>query len=266
MRRSPGFTTQVAHNQFSDWTEAEFNQTMGYRGDLNKGSKTFAFPEANEDSVDWRERGAVTDVKNQKSCGSCWAFSTTGAIEGAYFNATKELVSFSEQQFVDCDKKNGDHGCFGGLMDNAFKYAMNVKIEKESDYPYKGRTFGGDCNYDAAKGVAQVVSYVDVETNNVDALKNALANGPVSVAIQANKPVFQMYKGGIITSEECGTNLDHGVLCVGYGEENGTGYFIVKNSWGPTWGEEGYVRLGQESTNPAGICGILSGPPSQPKC
>merc|ERR1712083_809512 len=114
-------------------------------------------------------------------------------------------------------------------------------------------------------GVVGVASYVDVAPQSSDALKAALAKQPVSVAIQANKPVFQLYKEGVITSERCGTKLDHGVLAVGYGVENGTEYYLVKNSWGPTWGDKGYIKLGVESTDKAGVCGILSEPPSYPE-
>ena len=148
-------------------------------------------------------------------------------------------------------------------MDNAFTYAEGTPLDTEDQYPYQGWGDVSDCKYVAGSGVVSVASFYDVQTGSVDALKAALMLGPVSVAIQANQAVFQGYTGGIIT-EGCGTDLDHGVLAVGYGTENGVGFYLVKNSWGASWGEEGYVRIGM--TEGAGVCGIQSGPPSQPQC
>ena len=216
----------------------------------------------NEATVDWVAKGAVTEIKNQGSCGSCWSFSTTGAMEGAHFIATGELLSLSEQQFVSC-AHNGNMGCMGGIMDKAFEWAETNAIETESDYPYKGwlGQIAG-CKTNESLGKVTVQSFVDVTPKSSEALKAQIAKGPVSVAIQANQRVFQRYKGGIIRATDgCGTNLDHGVLAVGYGVDNGVEYYKVKNSWGTTYGEDGYVRL--EIVEGDGVCGIQM-QPAQP--
>ena len=208
--------------------------------------------------VDWRTKGAVNPVKNQGQCGSCWSFSTTGSLEGAHFIKTGKLVSLSEQQFVDCDW--GDNGCNGGLMDNAFKYAEKNAIALESEYPYTAKSHGAfGCKSKEHPGTVKVSSYTDVAHSSSTALKTALAQQPVSVAIEADKPVFHQYTGGVITGSSCGTQLDHGVLAVGYGTDATAGdYYIVKNSWTASWGEQGYVRIG--IADGLGVCGIQSQP------
>ena len=204
------------------------------------------------DSVDWRSKNAVTAVKNQGQCGSCWAFSTTGTLEGADAIADGSLLSFSEQQLVDCDK-GGNMGCNGGSMDLALKYTETHPLELEADYPYKGKKLFGRCLYDSSKGKSHNRGYKDVTSKSVSALESAVTTGPTSIAIEADKRVFQMYKGGVLNSIECGHKLDHGVLAVGYGSD----HFIVKNSWGGSWGEEGYVRISNSAED---ICGILMAP------
>lgn len=204
------------------------------------------------DSIDWVAKGAVTPFKNQQSCGSCWAFSTTGAIEGALFIASNQLVSLSEEELVQCDH-NGDQGCQGGLMDNAFGWLAQNGICTENDYPYtSGSGNTGTCSKHCS-AAATLTGHVDVPSE--DALVTAVSKQPVSVAIEADKSVFQLYSGGVLDNAGCGTNLDHGVLAVGYGTD-GKDYWKVKNSWGSGWGEQGYIRMARGKN----MCGIASEP------
>jgi len=217
------------------------------------------------DAVDWVEAGAVSPVKNQGTCGSCWAFSTVGSLEGHAQLATGQLQQFSEQQFVDCDTDFGDMGCKGGLMDQAFTYLMQSEGAcTEDSYPYKGKA--GSCSTNTCNVGLQasaVTGYQDVDATDA-ALREALTHGPVSVAVEADT-VFQFYFGGIVSTNLCGARLDHGVLAVGYGEDNGQTYWKVKNSWGGSWGEQGYIRLAADKGGKSkGQCGILVGPPSFP--
>ena len=217
------------------------------------------------ESVDWVKAGAVTPVKNQGQCGSCWSFSTTGSLEGAYFNTYGTLPSFSEQQLVDCDnRKNGgkDMGCNGGLMDNAFSWIeKNGGLCSEADYPYtSGDTkTAGTCQTTCdVVDKSVVTTFTDVHPSNDVDMMTALSQQTVSIAIEADQQSFQLYKSGVFTGT-CGTNLDHGVLTVGYGTLDGQDYYKVKNSWGTTWGDEGYILLGRgdEFNKGQGQCGML---------
>jgi len=245
-------------NQFSDLTADEFKDTyIGGKPVVlgSYGCKSFSTVSQNAPlAVDWRGR-AVTSVKDQGQCGSCWAFSSTGAIEGAWAISKGQLVDFSEQQLVDCATgvTYGSHGCSGGQMDGAFKYVISNGQCLAQSYLYTASQ--GSCQ--KCSPVASLSSCSDVLANNQLVLKTAVLKQPVSVAIEADTRYFQSYSGGILTSASCGTNLDHGVLIVGYGVENGINYWLVKNSWSATWGEKGYVRIARsDSTNDAGICGI----------
>lgn len=241
-------THVVGHNEFSDYTYAEMKARNGYKH--KEQTKVVELDtSANAATVDWRSKGAVTPVKNQGQCGSCWAFSTTGSVEAAYFLKHGVLKSFSEQQLVDC--AGGiyhNNGCNGGLMDYAFQYIEANPLELESDYAYHARD--GTCKAVKSKEVGTVAGYNDVP-HTADQLRAALNKSTVSVAIEADQMAFQAYRSGVITSG-CGTRLDHGVLAVGYGTLNGQDYFLVKNSWGASWGDQGYVRIGANN-----VCGIL---------
>lgn len=244
---------------FTDLTQEEFKERFSKIGTSRTCEKYSQNVQSVPDMIDWREKNAVTGVKDQGQCGSCWSFSATGSMEGAWSISKGELLSLSEQQLVDCSAgfEYGNHGCNGGLMDGAFQYAINNGMCKESDYSYTAKD--GQCH--SCNAVVTISSCEDVPANNQQKLKEAVSVGPVSVAIEADTKTFQLYTGGVLTSSSCGTNLDHGVLVVGYGKEGSTPYWLVKNSWGTSWGEKGYIKIERsDSTNDPGICGIAMQP------
>jgi len=246
----------VGLNQFADLTQAEWAAQYLRPYNSTRQRNFVVLPESNElaGSLDWRSKGAVTPIKNQGQCGSCWSFSTTGSVEGVNQIVTGTLVSISEQQLVDCSGSFGNEGCNGGLMDDAFKYIIsNGGLDTEADYAYTARD--GTCDKaKEAKKVVSITGFADVPQNNENQLIAAVNKNPVSVAIEADQQAFQLYKSGVFDSA-CGTQLDHGVLAVGYGTESGKDYWIVKNSWGTTWGDQGYILMAQHK-GASGICGI----------
>ncbi|KAF8660378.1 hypothetical protein HU200_057960 [Digitaria exilis] len=250
-------------NRFADLTNDEFRAAyLGASGISGRNATTtgeryrYDGVEALPEFVDWRQKGAVAPVKNQGQCGSCWAFSAVGAVEGINKIVTGELVTLSEQELVDCSKNGQNSGCNGGMMDDAFAFiANNGGIDTDDDYPYTARD--GKCDLvKKARKVVSIDGFEDVPHNDEKSLQKAVAHQPVTVAIEAGGREFQLYESGVFTGR-CGTSLDHGVVAVGYGStEDGQDYWLVRNSWGADWGEAGYIRMARNVSSPAGKCGI----------
>lgn len=258
---------EVGMNKFGDMTNQEFRTMMnGYKYSPKKTNAPVFVAKSNDlpESVDWRDKGYVTPVKNQLQCGSCWSFSATGSLEGQHFNKTGKLVSLSEQNLVDCSGKFGNEGCNGGLMDQAFSYIKaNNGLDTEESYPYKAKD--GKCAFNAANVGATDTGFTDIKSGDESDLESAIATvGPISVAIDASKMSFQLYKTGVYFEKRCkngAEDLDHGVLAVGYGtSSDGKKYYIVKNSWGEDWGDKGYLLMSREANNNCGIATSASYP------
>jgi cathepsin L len=256
-----GFT--VALNEHADLTTQEFKAFFNGLNITKEVSTEMSaeVPVSVPSSWDWRKEGAVTGVKNQGQCGSCWSFSATGSAEGAWFLKHKKLVSLSEQNLVDCSTAQGNMGCNGGLMDAAFQYIIsNNGIDTEASYPYTA-TGPNPCRFNRANVGATLRSYTDVRSGDENALLNAVAMTPVSVAIDAGHQSFQLYSGGVYNEPACSsTQLDHGVLAIGWGTDNGTPYWLVKNSWGQSWGLNGYIMMSRNKRNQCGIATAASYP------
>lgn len=261
-----GYT--LALNKFSDLETSEFSRIYnGYRPAprSNVTRKLYEAPPLNPSlgaaTVDWRTKGVVTPVKNQGQCGSCWAFSTTGSVEGQHALKTGSLVSLSEQNLMDCSGAYGNEGCNGGLMDDAFRYIIaNNGIDTEASYPYLAED--ENCHFSANNVGADITGYVDIPSGSENSLQSACYSiGPISVAIDASHMSFQSYSGGVYYEPACSTQqLDHGVLVVGYGTYNGQDYWLVKNSWGENWGLSGYIMMSRNRNNNCGIATAASYP------
>lgn len=242
-------------NEFADLTHAEFIRTRVSPIPFPKNIHSISQSISNTSlptSLDWRTTSnpkglvAVTAVKNQEQCGSCWSFSASGATEGAWAISGKPLTSLSEQQLIDCSSSYGNNGCNGGDMDAAFQYIIKNGLCTEASYPYQAAD--GTCK--SCTAVGHLNGYTDIPDET--GILTEIQKGPVSIGIEADQAVFQFYSGGVLDDSSCGTNLDHGVLIVGYGSLNGKDYWIVKNSWGSGWGMNGYVLIARGK----GMCGI----------
>jgi len=263
----PTHTHTVALNDFADLSNEEYRKIyLGTHIDgtqrLANAGKLINVSTPLDDVINWAVKGAVTPIKNQGQCGSCWAFSTTGSVEALNFIYTGNLNSLSEQNLMDCSTSYGNNGCNGGSMDLAFKYIIaNNGIDLEADYPYQAAQ--GSCRFQAQWTGASIKAYSDVQSGNEGALTSAANNQPVSVAIDASHQSFQLYQNGIYYEPACSTtSLDHGVLVIGYGSDNGD-YYIVKNSWGTGWGMSGYIWMSRNQGNNCGIATAASVPLSQ---
>lgn len=255
--------TKLSLNKFADLTSAEFGKkySSGAFQGLRIESEQIYYSQKIGNlptTFDWRSLGGVTPVKNQGKCGGCWAFSAVGSLEGFYFIRNKTLLSFSEQQIIDC-LSGVDQGCEGGFPSDGIKYASNNGLELESDYPFTAKD--GKCAFNKtnAYSLDNFLSYIT--PNSSDNLKQAIVSGPVSVLVQADQKVFQFYSKGVIKSG-CGAETNHAVLAVGYEQIGLIDAFIVKNSWGDDWGEQGYVYIStiEKENKGKGVCGILSQP------
>lgn len=248
----------VSENQFINATyNDEFNQIDHNIFVSNDNPIVINFTDLYQVSVDWRDNYKVSSVKNQGQCGGCWAFSSVGAVESAWAIKHNTLYNLSEQELIDCSSEN--HGCEGGSMELAFQYIIENGLCSNLSYPYTATN--GQCN-NTCKSLVKISNYSDIIPNDEQILKYAVQHQPVSVAIQANKRSFQMYQSGIYSDPDCGFELDHGVLLVGYGydKEYDMDYWIIKNSWSKSWGENGYIRIQRNIDDKRGLCGIAMDP------
>ncbi|XP_061093305.1 cathepsin S-like [Conger conger] len=251
-------TYDLGMNHLGDLTSEEILGSLALTRvplDFNRGPSPFvgASRAPLPHTVDWRRKGLVTEVKNQGHCGSCWAFSAAGALEGQLMKTWGKLVSLSPQNLVDCSYHYGNNGCHGGFMTQAFQYVIENKgIDSDLSYPYTGME--GLCRYDSQHRAANCSNYRFLPQGDEVALKRALAVvGPVSVAIDAGQPNFHFYKSGVYRDLACTQRVNHGVLAVGYGTLDGEDYWLVKNSWGKHFGDQGYIRMARNKSNQCGI-------------
>jgi len=250
----------VAINKFADLTVREFAAMYNGMNVISNATYTYV-PSLTDATVDWRTKGAVTPVKDQGQCGSCWSFSATGGLEGAHFIAKAALVSLSEQNLVDCSTAEGNEGCNGGLMTSAFEYIKKNKgIDTEVSYPYTA-TGPNACKFKPADIGSTITGWTNIASGSEADLVAKITEGPVSVAIDASHSSFQLYTSGVYYEPACSaTALDHGVLAVGYGTDGTKDIYIVKNSWGLSWGNKGYIEMSRNRNNNCGIATMATIP------
>eukprot|EP01103_Thecamoeba_quadrilineata_P017904 TRINITY_DN6554_c0_g1_i1.p1 TRINITY_DN6554_c0_g1~~TRINITY_DN6554_c0_g1_i1.p1 ORF type:complete len:379 (+),score=61.64 TRINITY_DN6554_c0_g1_i1:60-1196(+) len=287
----PSFSWKRGVNEFSDWTEEEFRRLLGYNKVLGYATKSKSsssntgkvVPNPNQpSSIDWRDNGIITPVKNQGQCGSCWSFAAAESVESYWALQTGQLQELSEQQILDCtynpDQCGGSGGCNGGTFELAWKSIANMSgLAAEWTYPYVSYwgNNNDNCPYNATLNPPQAVlsGYQDVTPNNYEATMNALTMGPLAIALDAS--TWSDYEEGVFNGcNQTNPDIDHGVQLVGYGHDGKYGdYWLVKNSWAPTWGEEGYIRLARSSETECGTdlypldgTGCINGPPNVTVC
>lgn len=256
-------TYELGMNHLADMTSEEIKSKLtglilppqSERQATFSSQKNSTFGGKVPDSIDWRDKGCVSDVKNQGGCGSCWAFSAVGALEGQLMLKTGKLVSLSPQNLVDCSSKYGNKGCGGGFMTQAFQYVIDNKgIDSDSYYPY--HAMDEKCHYDPTGKASTCAKYTEIVPGTEDNLKQALGSiGPISVAIDGTRPSFFLYRSGVYSDPTCSHEVNHGVLAVGYGNLNGQDFWLLKNSWGTKYGDQGYVRIARNKGN---LCGVAS--------
>ncbi|KAI4377478.1 hypothetical protein MLD38_015093 [Melastoma candidum] len=259
-----GLPYKLAVNEYADWSWEEFvNKRLGAAQNCSATLQGNHEPTRSPlpNTRDWRKEGIVSPVKDQGFCGSCWTFSATGALEAAFHQAHGKGISLSEQQLVDCASAFDNFGCNGGLPSHAFEYIKyNGGLETEESYPYTAKD--GPCKFSAGNVSVQVVDTVNITLGAEDDLKDAVGIvRPVSVAFQVVKG-FSFYKSGVYTSDVCGSSpmdVNHAVLAVGYGVDNGVPYWLIKNSWGKTWGDKGYFKM-ELGKNMCGVATCASYP------
>eukprot|EP01116_Phalansterium_solitarium_P019171 TRINITY_DN527_c0_g1_i1.p2 TRINITY_DN527_c0_g1~~TRINITY_DN527_c0_g1_i1.p2 ORF type:complete len:334 (+),score=129.31 TRINITY_DN527_c0_g1_i1:48-1004(+) len=250
---------RVGVNRFADLTVAEFSKT--FKGVAYVHTADYAYePSVTAAGVDWRTKGAVTPVKNEGQCGACWAFSATGALEGVHAISSGKLVSLSEQNLIDCSGPEGNQGCDGGFMTNAFAYVKNNSgIDTEASYPYTGTQ--GPCRFKRADVGATISSWTNIKAGSEADLVAKINQGPVSAAIDASQSSFQLYQSGVYYDAACSSkNLDFAVTVVGYGTQGSKDYYIAKNDWGTNWGDKGYILMSRNRNNNCGIATMATLP------
>jgi Cysteine protease len=246
---------KVAMNKYAAMTPAEYKSLLGFKQIHSERKNVASSVAPSNDSVDWRKKGVVNAIKDQGQCGSCWAFASVMGAEGCYAVKFGKLYSLSEQNCVDC--VDTCMGCNGGGLDQTYQYIIdhqNGNLDSEADYPYVA--YDQNCKYDAGKAVKiGMKGYTDInEGDEKDLASKCAQYGPVAVAIDASNWSFQLYSSGIYDEPACSsTQLDHGVGVVGYGSEGSKNYWIIRNSWGTSWGEEGYMRMIKDKNNRCGI-------------